>query len=133
MSIALDEKKQETNLEGSKHNISERIYLPSVDVFESEKEIQFSIEIPGVSEDSIDITIDKGILAIEARRNYQVQEKFQKGLNENAVFVYSRKFQIGKPVDVDQTVAKLEDGVLKVHLKKIESIKKKVEILSQKS
>jgi HSP20 family protein len=133
MSIVLDEKKQETNLENSKGTNPERIYLPSVDVFETEKEIQFAVEIPGVAEDSIDITIDKGILSIEARRTYQVQEKFKKGLNENAVYVYSRKFQIGKPVDVEQTFAKLENGVLKVHLFKMESTKKKVEILSQKS
>lgn len=133
MSIALDEKKQEVNSENKKPMNSEKVYLPAVNVYETEKEIQFAVEIPGVSEDSIDITIDKGILSIEAKRPYQIHEKFRKGQNENTVFVYSRKFQIGKPVDVDQTVAKLEDGVLKIHLKKMGATKKKVEILAQKS
>lgn len=76
---------------------------PFVDVFENETEFLLVADLPGVSKDELDITAEGNTLALVAKTE---------------TLEYRRSFALGDDVDLDAVEAKLELGVLEVHLPK---------------
>ena len=55
-----------------------RSFQPSLDVRENEKEFRIDIEVPGLNENEIDVSVDDGILTLKAEKKVEKKEK-----NEN--------------------------------------------------
>lgn len=84
-----------------------------VDVYEGPNEYLVFADIPGVSRDHVSIEFAGGELRIHASRP---------GEGEWAI-EYRRTFTVGRDVDVEKIGAELTNGVLQVHLPKLESAK----------
>lgn len=122
--------KLETTLE-KKENIppkKERIYSPAVDVYENEKEVLLIVDLPGVSEENLDITLEKGVLIIEGKVKSSLHLDYKKEYSESNVDIYKRKFNLGRLLDSDNTTAKLTNGQLRITIPKQEPQKKKIQI-----
>lgn len=76
---------------------------PFVDVLENDAEFLLVADLPGVTKDQLEITAEAKGLAITA---------------ETETLEYRRSFALGDDVDLDGIEAKLEFGVLEVHLPK---------------
>ncbi|MEQ8276043.1 MAG: Hsp20/alpha crystallin family protein [Deltaproteobacteria bacterium] len=81
---------------------------PSADIFEGEAEYLLALDLPGVKKDAVDVQIEEGNLSVQATR----------GENGSALR-YRRTFRLGPTVDTSALEAKLEHGVLTVHIPKM--------------
>jgi HSP20 family protein len=96
------------------------VFTPSVDIFETDKELVLLADMPGVkAEDlSIDLRDDTLSLAgdIQPYQNYGETEI----LIEYEVGKYFRQFSLSEIIDQAKIDAQLKDGVLRLTLPKVE-------------
>jgi HSP20 family protein len=101
-----------------------RTWTPSVDVWETENEIVYAFDLPGIPEDKISIELDDGALTVSGER-----ERTDEVADER-FYRYERRFgaftrTIGLPQGVGDADVKAEyaNGVLEVHVAKPETPK----------
>jgi HSP20 family protein len=105
-------------------------WIPTADVWETENEIVYAFDLPGIPEDKISVELDDGALAVTAER-----EREQK-VEEDRYYRFERRFgtfsrTIGLPQGVSEgdVKARYENGVLEVHVPKPEQAKpRKIQI-----
>ncbi len=98
-----------------------RFRTPAVNIVDNEGDFQIEVAAPGLHKEDFKIEIDHGILNISAEKEETV-EKEEKDFTRRE-FNYSsfhRSFSLPENVDKDSIVAKYEDGVLKLTVKKLE-------------
>jgi HSP20 family molecular chaperone IbpA len=86
---------------------------PLVDVYENDAELLLVADVPGVAEGGVDVHLDKSELRLVARRA------------DADRLEYRRAFVLPAAVDPDKVAAELANGVLRVHLPKRESAKRR--------
>ena len=93
-----------------------------VDVSETDKEYQVRAEIPGAKKEDIRISIDRNFVSISTEVKEEKEEKSGNGARSLVKEMYygsaSRGFSLAQEVDEAASVAKYEDGVLKLTLPK---------------
>ena len=108
------------------------ILMPAVDVVDEESRYVVKAELPGVDKKEIDVTINDGILTINAKRKSDDEEKDDKGRiirRESQYGNYVRSMRLNTTIDVKHVKASYKDGILKLVLPKAEQTKpKKIEI-----
>jgi len=99
------------------------VFTPSVDIFESEKDITVLADMPGVKGEDLDIDLRDNTLTligevIEDKSNVEdlVYAEYQIGR-------YYRQFSLSQVIDQEKIDAKLADGVLRLTLPKVEKAK----------
>jgi HSP20 family protein len=111
-------------LEGSGR--TNQAWVPALDVWETESEIVYALDLPGVPEDKISVELDDGALTINAERDRteeQSDERFYRF--ERRFGTFSRTFGVPQGVTEDDVSAEYRDGVLEVHVRKPEQPKPK--------
>lgn len=112
------EKRQvvETDAERTRDRLA---FVPSADVYETTDEIVVVADMPGVDENTVDITLENGVLTI----NGYVEPEQPKGRSlayvEYRVGDYQRAFSLSDQIDREGIEAAVKDGVLRLHLPKI--------------
>jgi HSP20 family protein len=94
-----------------------------VDIREDDDHVYVDAEMPGFKTDEIDVTIEKGVLSIEAKR---VEDEAKEGtthLKQRRYTRINRRFTLPKTVDENKVNAKLEHGVLHLTLTKREEVR----------
>ncbi|MBW2181373.1 MAG: Hsp20/alpha crystallin family protein [Deltaproteobacteria bacterium] len=111
-------------------NEVDKIWLPDLDVSETDKEFIVRAEIPGIEKDDIDITLTDGLLTIKGEKKHENEEN-----KENYHFVerkygsFTRTLRLPNDVEHDKIDANYKDGVLKLVIGKPEKVEpKKIEI-----
>jgi HSP20 family protein len=105
-------------------------WIPTADVWETDNEVVYAFDLPGISEDKISIELDEGALTVAAEREREHT------VEDGRYFRFERRFgtftrTIGVPQGVteEQVTATYANGVLEVHVAKPEQPKpKKIEI-----
>ena len=99
-----------------------------VDVREDDDHLFIDAELPGFAKDDVHVTLEKGILSIEAERKEE-EVKGQKHLSERLYTKVSRRFRLPVEVDEGEVEAKLAEGVLHITLNKPAEVKpRKIEV-----
>lgn len=99
-------------------------WIPSVDVFEAENEIVLRAELPGLSEEDVEITLENGRLAVKGEKKLEKEEvdgEYRRV--ESRYGSFSRSFAVPNTIDRDRIEATFEKGVLQVSLPKAEAAK----------
>ena len=107
------EKKQETT-------IPARLFLPTADIFETDRALTVVLEMPGVSKDNVEVKVDDGILKIDGKIDFSKYEGLRPVYTEYNIGHYTRSFQLSSAIDQDKISAEMRDGVLAVVLPKLE-------------
>ena len=110
------EKKQETTT-------PLRGFLPTTDIFETDQALTVILEMPGVSKESVDVSVKNDILTIEGRIDFSKYEGLQPVYTEYNIGHYARSFQISSKIDQDKISAEMNDGVMTLVLPKSEKVK----------
>lgn len=85
----------------------------SMDVSETEKEVRIAVELPGVDEKDIDISLDDDVLTIRGEKRFeQKEEKANVHFMERSYGSFVRSLRLPFSVKPDQVQAKHEKGVL---------------------
>jgi HSP20 family protein len=101
-------------------------WVPALDVWETESEIVYALDLPGIPEDNISVELDDGALTISAERERtqeETQDRFYR--YERRYGTFSRTFGVPQGVTEGDVSAEYENGVLEVHVKKPEQPKPK--------
>jgi HSP20 family protein len=104
----------------------ERVWAPPVDMYETSDELVVTVELPGLSEKDIHLSITGDMLTIKGERqwNQEVkQDQFYR--NERWFGRFERALPLSVPIQADMVKASYRDGVLTVKLPKAEEIKPK--------
>ncbi len=123
-------KKQEVS-GATEHTRSGPVFIPPVDIFETENEINLLADMPGVKSDNVDIDLRENTLTIAGEIEPLEQGEEEDLLVEYEVGRYFRQFTIPELIDQEKIDAHLSEGVLKLVLPKAEKAKpRKIEIRS---
>ena len=101
-----------------------RPWTPSVDIQENENELVLTADVPGVTLENIDISIEDGALTLSGERKFSNDEN-KGGYHrlERSYGMFKRVFTLPESVDAEKVTASYEAGVLKVTLPKKEAAK----------
>jgi HSP20 family protein len=88
--------------------------MPAVDVSEDDTSITIRAELPGISPDEVEVTIEEGTLYLKGEKK---QEKKEGGSYECSYGSFYRAFGLGS-VDADKASAQYKDGVLTIAIPK---------------
>jgi HSP20 family protein len=100
-----------------------------MDAIRRENEIELRFDLPGIDTDSIDVTVDRGVLTVSARRSEGYSENEKPFVRERVMGSFSRRLRLSDSVDADQIAASYEGGVLTVKVPFAErALPRKIEI-----
>lgn len=103
-------------------------FQPATDVRETENHIVIQFDMPGVSGDNVDLTIEKGTLTVTGKAD--PEEQGTAVYRETHIGDYQRTFTLSDDVDMEDVTAEMNAGVLTVQVAKAEKAKpKRVEIV----
>jgi HSP20 family protein len=74
------------------------------------------LDLPGVSPDSIDLTVEQNVLTVRAERTAPAGEKAEQVLDERTYGVFSRQLFLGESLDSDRLTATYDAGVLTLRI-----------------
>jgi len=101
----------------NRNSEAQRYRLPLVNIQEQEDRVILNAELPGVSRDSLEVTVEGDEVTIAGTRPAP-----EKGLNyvyrENVDRSYRRKFVLGNTIDRNRIEATMRDGILTLVLRK---------------
>jgi HSP20 family molecular chaperone IbpA len=104
--------------EGAERTRECQCFVPRADIYEVEDQIVIVADVAGASENSIDITLEKDILTINAYVDPEEFEGYTLAFAEYEVGDYQRSFRISDEIDREKISAMVKDGVLRVFLPK---------------
>jgi len=99
------------------------VFVPAVDIFENTYEITILADMPGVESNSVDIDLRDNQLTIVGRVGSVEREKEVSLYKEFNWGDYSRQFTLSNVIDQAKITAKMDNGVLKLVLPKVEEAK----------
>ncbi len=101
----------------------ERHYRPNVDIFDRADEIVILADLPGASQETIQVDYEEGELSIEARVEPRQDTEARFLVREYGTGDFRRTFRVSEVVDAEQISASYSEGVLTVHLPKVQAAK----------
>lgn len=105
-------------------------YRPAVDILELSDELRVIANVPGAKPEQIDVRFENGVLTIHAEVAPR-QEDVVYLQREYGVRDFYRVFEISQAIDARRITAAYEDGVLTLHLPKVEAaVARKIEVRS---
>jgi HSP20 family protein len=105
-------------------------WVPTADVWETEDDVVYAFDLPGIPEDAISVELDDGALTISAERTReQTVEEGRYYRFERRFGTFTRTIGLPQGIGEDDVKAQYEHGVLEVHVAKPEQPKpRKIEV-----
>jgi HSP20 family protein len=94
------------------------VFLPPADIYETGDHIVVLCEMPGVSPEAVDITLERRVLTIRGRGGHHQHAGYQRVYNEYGDGDYERVFTLSEDIDRERIEAAHQDGVLHLTLPK---------------
>ena len=114
---------QNENRAGRETSPAERSYLaPDVNIYETKDEYVLEAEMPGVNKDGLEITLEGNVLTFVGRRPADAP-KAEALYRESRNADFRRVFELDPVIDPQRITAKVEQGILTLHLPKTENVK----------
>src|SRR5438094_6140468 len=103
-----------------------RVWMPIVDMHETNDDLVLNFEIPGVREKDISLSITGDLLTVKGEREFNHQLRDDNCLHMERVYgKFERSIRLPMPVQADRVSATCRDGMLEVRLPKTEEVRPK--------
>lgn len=91
-------------------------WAPQIDVFERGNDLVVHADLPGLRQEDLRITADRGVLTISGQRTQERQNEQQGGLrySERSFGSFQRSIALPEGTDTNQIRASFDNGVLEV-------------------
>jgi HSP20 family protein len=112
----------------------EMVWAPAIDVVEEEDKFSVKVELPGVKEEDVNVSIAGDTLTIEGEKKAESEVK-KKGYyySETSYGSFSRSITIPSTIDTGKIEANYDKGVLEISLPKAPEVKpKKITVATKK-
>ncbi len=108
----------------------EKFLTPLADVYSNDKQLYIEIELVGVDKNSLDINLENNLLTIYSKKSEKLFDGYKLQYAEFYQVSFKRQFRIDGNINSNEIKAKIESGVLKLHIpfKKIKA--KKIPLLA---
>ena len=110
----------------SPSGLMEHAITPPVDMYETKDEVVVAVELPGVNEKDIRLSVTGDLLTIQGERQWSDETREAGHYRQERWFgKFERALPLPMPVQADKVKATYRDGVLEVRLPKAEEVKPK--------
>ena len=108
--------------------VSRRSVMP-MDVIRRQDEVELRFDLPGIDPESLEVTVDRGVLTVSARRAEEYAEGENPYRRERVMGTFTRRVSLSDTIDAEKIDAGYTNGVLSVRLPLLEKAQpRKVEI-----
>ncbi len=114
--------------------LEEMVWSPAIDVLEKEDKFVVKVELPGVKEEDVDVSVAGDMLTISGEKQAESEVK-KKGYyySESSYGSFSRSITMPSTVDAGKFEASYDKGVLEITLPKAPEVKpKKIKVAGKK-
>jgi HSP20 family molecular chaperone IbpA len=112
------ERQVPSKVDGGERTRSRPVFVPRVDIYETQDNVVLLVDMPGVAPDGVDITLEKRTLAIRGYAADQQHQNYRQVYAEYGVGDYERIFALSEDIDRDSIEASQKNGVLRLVLPK---------------
>jgi HSP20 family protein len=95
---------------------------PLANILETKEGYVLEAEMPGVNKDGLEITVENGELTIVGRR-VAGENRGRELYRESRTVDFRRAFELDPSIDTAKITAKIDQGILTLHLPKAEAVK----------
>jgi HSP20 family protein len=105
-------------------------FVPAVDIYEDDKKVVLKLEVPGIDEKDLDVSIENSTLTVKGERKLEKEEKEENFHRiERRYGSFFRAFTLPRTVDTENVNASYNAGILRLELlKKPEAQPKQIQI-----
>ncbi len=100
-------------------------YRPNVDIFDTADEVLVVADLPGATQETIDVATEAGVLTIHAQIAPRYELETRVILQEYGVGSFHRRFEVDNTIDTQNISADYRHGVLTVHLPKAQQARRR--------
>jgi HSP20 family protein len=94
-------------------------FVPAVDVYEDDKKVMLKLEVPGMEEKDLDVSVENHTLTVKGERKFEKEEKEENFHRiERRYGSFFRAFTLPNTVDTENVHASYNAGILKLELSK---------------
>src|ERR1700761_3431832 len=100
-----------------------------LDVVRRDGDVVLRFDVPGIDPGSVDVTVDRGVLAVSVKRRKERAETDKFVVRERTMGTFTRRVSLSKSLNADAIEAAYSNGVLEVRIPVLEQEKpRKVEV-----
>jgi HSP20 family protein len=113
-----------TTLAPTKGEAGQRVeyFSPAVNLHQDADGFTLQVEMPGVSKQGVEVTVEDGKLILGGHRT-SVSDLGKPVYRERRAGEYRRVFDLDPGIDASRISARVEQGLLTIHLPKTEAVK----------
>lgn len=124
-------KKESETPQGTERIQSRKVFVPHVDIVETDEALVLVADMPGVDEQGVDVMVEKNVLTLKGLIAGGVPAGYKLSYEEYGVGDFERSFTIPNEIDREAIHARIKDGVLTLTLPKAPQIvAKKVPVVA---
>jgi HSP20 family protein len=94
-----------------------------IDAFRAGDSFVVEFDLPGITPDSIELTVERNVLTVHAKRERQSPEAAELLVAERPFGTFSRQLFLGETLDTERMTARYTDGVLRLEIPVAEQAK----------
>ena len=107
------------------------VFVPRVDIYETETGLAIIADLPGVSPADLEVTLEKRVLSIYGRVKEDAPEGYSQAYREYEVGDFERQFTLSGDFDINGIEADLSYGVLHLAIPRApEAAAKRIKVTS---
>ncbi len=120
------------DLSGNENNdvLTNASFVPAVDIYENEHKVVLKLEVPGISQEDLDVRVENNTLTVRGERKLEKEEKEENFHRmERRYGSFYRAFTLPTTVDSEHIDATYDAGILTLALqKKAEAKPKQIKV-----
>lgn len=94
-------------------------WQPAVDIQEADQQFLLAIDVPGIADEALDISVESNVLTVSGKREESIDNEQQHVYRaERIQGEFKRVFKLPVSVDVENIKANKKDGVLNISIPK---------------
>ena len=88
----------------------------AMDAYRRGSDVWVHIDLPGVSPDAVDVSVERSVLTVTAERTFPYEDGDQPYLAERPKGTFRRQVHLGESLDTEAIEADFADGVLTLRI-----------------
>jgi HSP20 family protein len=112
----------------TRHTFGQSTLMP-LDGVRRDGNVVLRFDVPGIDPESIDVTVDRGVLSVSVKRQEEHSEGDKFIVRERMMGTFTRRMRLSENLNADAVEATYTNGVLEVRIPVLEQAKpRKVEV-----
>ena len=109
--------------------VTRRATVMPLDGVRCDGDVLLRFDVPGIDPESIEVTVDRGVLSVSVKRQEERAENDKFFVRERTMGTFTRRLYLSKNLNSDAVQAAYHNGVLEVRIPVLEQAKpRKVEV-----